>query len=152
MIRSTLSAAAAALMFVTLPVAAQTAPAAPQSASGPGTEAWLRLRGETYSAAPDSEQDPAEVSTTARLNAEVAARNVAADAQDAENAATYEAEMARSSAEAAAFETRRAQYEAELAVAAAARAAYDRARAAWESRMAACERARRVCVSTPPKG
>ena len=51
-----------------------TAPAAQAADPAPGSEAWLRLRGESYNAAPDAQQDPAEVAETVRLNAEIAAR------------------------------------------------------------------------------
>ncbi|WP_332659203.1 hypothetical protein [Brevundimonas sp.] len=150
-------AAVGALLLAAAPVLAQTT--APQAAvSGKvrtstapaGSEEWLRQRGESYSAAPDAEQDPAEVAETIRLNAGIAARNAAAERAEAEGAATYERESAQWRAETARLETQRAQYEADLAASNAARAAYERAHAAWEAEVAACERARRVCVTTPP--
>ncbi|KQY85001.1 hypothetical protein [Brevundimonas sp. Root1423] len=150
-------AAVGALLLAASPVLAQTT--APQttvsakvqtSAAPAGSEEWLRQRGETYRAAPDSEQDPAEVAETVRLNAQIAARNAAAERAEAEGAATFERESAQWRAETARLETQRAQYEADLAAANAARAAYERAQAAWEAEVAACERARRVCVTTPP--
>ena len=52
-----------------------TPPAAPAASPAPGSEEWLRLRGETYRAAPEAEQDPAEVAETSRLNAAIVARN-----------------------------------------------------------------------------
>jgi hypothetical protein len=156
MIRFTL-AAGAALLLAAAPVLAQTT--APQTTvSGkaqsagvtPGSEEWLRLRGESYSAAPDSEQNPDEVAETIRLNAGIAARNAAAEQAEAESAAAFERQNAQWREETARLETQRAQYEADLAAANAARAAYERARAAWEAEVAACERARRVCITTPP--
>ena len=150
-------AAVGALLLATAPVLAQTtAPQATvsakvQPASAPaGSEEWLRQRGESYSAAADSEQDPAEVAETIRLNAGIAARNAAAEQAEAESTATFERESARWREETARIETQRVQYEADLAAANAARAAYERAHAAWEAEVAACERARRVCVTSPP--
>lgn len=157
MTRFILAAAGVALLLAAAPVLAQTT--APQAtASGKvqtsgapaGSEEWLRQRGESYRAAPDSEQNPAEVAETIRLNAEIAARNAAAERAEAESQATFERESARWREETARIETQRVQYEADLAAANAARAAYERAHAAWEAEVAACERARRVCVTTPP--
>ncbi|WP_426027070.1 hypothetical protein [Brevundimonas sp. TWP2-3-4b2] len=157
MIRFTLTAGVA-LLLAAAPVLAQTTvPQATVSAKvqtsspSPGSEEWLRQRGESYSAAPDAEQDPAEVAETIRLNAAIAARNAAADRAEAEGAATYERESAQWREQTARLETQRVQYEADLAAANAARAAWERARAAWEAEVAACERARRVCVTTAPK-
>jgi len=152
-----LLAAGGALLLAAAPVVAQTTQ--PQSTvSGKvqvspapaGSEEWLRQRGETYSAAPDAEQNPVEVAETIRLNAEIAARNAAAEQAEVESAATYERQSAQWREETARLETQRAQYEADLAAANAARAAYERARAAWEAEVAACERTRRVCVTAPP--
>ena len=96
MIRFTLIAASA-LAMAAAPVLAQTAPAS-TAQPVPGSEEWLRLRGEMYRAAPDSEQDPAELAATARLNAEIAARNAAAaraaQAQWERDQAAWEVEMA----------------------------------------------------------
>jgi hypothetical protein len=147
----------AALVLAAAPSLAQTSP--PQAAvsartatapAAPGSEEWLRQRGESYSAAPDAEQSPAEVAETIRLNAEVVARNAAAERAEAEAAETYERQSAQWREEAARAETQRVQYEADLAAANSARAAYERAHAAWEAEVAACERARRVCITTPP--
>lgn len=161
MTRFILAAAGGALLLAAAPVLAQTtAPQATGSgkvqaptASAPapaGSEEWLRQRGETYSAAPDSEQNPAEVAETIRLNALIAARNNAAERAEAESQATFERQSAQWRAETARLETQRAQYEADLAAANAARAAYDRAMAAFEAEVAACQRARRTCVTAPP--
>lgn len=149
--------ATTALLLATAPALAQTTrpqtpPAETRSTAAPepGSEAWLRQRGESYSAASDAEQDPAEVAATARLNAVIAARNAAAEQIETEAAAAFEAENTRWRAEAARLETARAQWEADVAAADAARARYERARTAWEAEMAACRRAGRVCISTAP--
>ncbi|HST92986.1 MAG TPA: cell wall hydrolase [Brevundimonas sp.] len=151
MIRFT--AAATAVVLAAAPVLAQTTPpqapvraAASPSSPAPGTEEWLRLRGETYRAAPDSEQDPAEVARTIKLNSEIAARNQAADRADAEAAATFERQSAQWREEAARLETQRVQWEADAAAAEAARLRYERDRAAWEAEVAACQRNPRGCV------
>lgn len=143
--------ALAALVMAAAPVWAQTAPAAPASAVTPGSEEWLRLRGESYNRAPESQQDPAEVAATARLNAEIAARNEAAAETEARATATWETETARWRAEAARLETERVQWEANTAAANAARAQWERDNAAWEAAMAACRRSGRTCISTPPR-
>lgn len=98
----------------------------------PGTAAMLRAKGEAYSRAPDSEQNPAEVATTARLNTEVAAGNAAA--AQAETAAVVDYKT-----EASAAATADAQYDAEMQAIMEARANYDRARTTWEGLIAACE-------------
>jgi hypothetical protein len=51
--------------------------------------AALELKGETNGPAPDSEQNPVEVSITQRLNAQVAERNELADQTDRANAAAH---------------------------------------------------------------
>ncbi|MCS6627510.1 hypothetical protein N0B44_31860 [Roseibacterium beibuensis] len=149
MIRQTLMAAAA-LTLAAAPVLAQTAP--PQQVSGvqPGSEEWLRLRGEMYNRAPDSEQDPAEVAATARLNAEIAARNAAAAEAETGAMAAFEDRNAAWRAETARLETERAQWEANVAAANAAQAQWERERAAWEAEMDACRRSGRVCLTPPP--
>lgn len=147
MIRLTLTAAVA-LTLAAVPVLAQTAPS--PTGVQPGSEEWLRLRGEMYNRAPDSEQDPAEVAATARLNAEIAARNAAAAEAETEALASFEDSNAAWRAETARLETERVQWEANAAAANAAQAQWERERAAWEAEMAACRRAGRVCVSAPP--
>ena len=110
-------AAVTALMLAAAPVVAQTtpaqapvqrttpqqtiAPSAPASSPTPGSEEWLRLRGESYSAAPEVEQDPTEVAETIRLNAGIAARNEAAERREIEGTAAWQAEDARWCAEVA---------------------------------------------------
>ena len=148
MIRLTLTAAAV-LTLAAAPVLAQTAPS-PTSAQ-PGSEEWLRLRGEMYSRAPDAEQDPAEVAATARLNAEIAARNAAAAEAEAGAMAAFEDRNAAWRAETARLETERAQWEANYAAARDAQAQWEREQAAWEAQMEACRRSGRVCVTAPPR-
>ncbi len=116
----------------------------------PGSEEWLRQRGESYHRAPDAEQNPAEVAATVQLNAEVAARNAAAAQTEAEAQAAWESEDAKWRAEAAAAETARAQWEADVAAAEAAQAQYERERAAWEAAVARCRASGRRCVTAPP--
>ena len=147
MIRLTLTAAAA-LAIAAPSVLAQTPP--PANAE-PGSQEWLRLRGEMYSRAPDSEQDPAEVAATARLNAEIAARNAAAAEAETDASASFEERNAQWRAETARLETERAHWEANVAAANAARAQWERDNAAWEAEMEACRRSGRVCLTPPPK-
>ena len=142
--------AATALALAAGPVLAQTAPSKPAANVEPGSPEWLRLRGEQYHRAPDSEQNPAEVAATARLNAEIAARNAAAADGEAQASASWEERNAQWRAETARLETERAQWEANNAAASAARAQWERDNAAWEAEMAACRRSGRVCVTTPP--
>jgi len=155
-------AAATALLLAAGPVIAQTTPPqaptqrttpqqtpaqAPVSNPAPGSQEWLRLRGESYSAAPEVEQDPAEVAETIRLNAAIAARNAAAERREIEGTAAWQAEDARWRAETARLETQRAQWEAD---AAAPRPRHERERAAWAAEVAACQRSPRSCVSRSP--
>ena len=141
---------AAALALAAAPVFAQTPPSAPPPNAQPGSEEWLRLRGEQYSRAPDSEQNPDEVAATVRLNAEIAARNAAAAEAEAEGSSAYEERNARWRAETARLETERAQWEANNAAATAARAQWERDNARWEAEMAACRASGRVCVMPAP--
>lgn len=143
-----LTAVALTAAFATA-VAAQTAPAqtAPTQ-DPPGLEAQLRAKGEAYSRAPDSEQIPAEVATTAQLNAQVAAQNEAAELMEQRGAmASAEAEAALNvEAEAA-----NQRYLADKAAYDAAQAEYEQARATWEALIRACvESGRANCESAPP--
>ena len=128
-----------------------TLPAAPATSPAPGSEEWLRLRGETYRAAPEAEQDPAEVAETSRLNAAIVARNNAAERRENEAIAAWQAENTRWRAEVARLETERAQWEADAAASEAARLRYERERAAWAAEVAACERSPRTCGTSTPK-
>lgn len=135
---------AAAPTFALVP---QTRPAVP---APPGSEEWLRLRGEAYSRAPDSKQIPAEVAATARLNAEVAARNDAAARAEAQGQADFAAQNARWREENARVQADQADWQAATAAVAQARAQWERDHAAWEAEMAACRSSGRVCVTPPP--
>lgn len=145
---TTLTAVALTAAFATA-VGAQTAPTqtAPTQ-DPPGLEAQLRAKGEAYSRAPDSEQNPAEVSATAQLNTQVAAQNEAAELMERRSAeAGAEAETAVT-AEAAEASRR---YEADTAAYEAAQAEYMRARETWEGLIQACVASgRRDCTPPPP--
>mgnify|MGYP003575576518 CR=1 FL=1 len=143
----------AALMLVAAPAAAQqatpaaTAPsAAPAGDPGPGSGEWLRVRGETYPSGPESAQDPAEISATARLNEEIAARSAAAEQSDAVDRAHADAERERWREETARANTARVQWESDTAAANAAQAQWERDRAAYEAEVAACRAASRRCI------
>lgn len=144
MIRTTLTAAVA-LALAAVPALAQSA-----GSPTPGSEEWLRLRGEQYHRAPDSKQNPAEVAATARLNAEIAARNAAADEADAQARAAYEQANARWREESARAEAQRSQWQADSTASGSAQAQWARDHAAWEAEMAACRAAGRVCDMAPP--
>lgn len=157
MTRLPLACAAAVLTLAAAPAIAQQAKtvapmAAPQQAPAPavGSEEWLRQRGETYSAAPDSAQDPAEVEATSKLNAGNAAQAEAAERADAEARAAFEAENQRWREQQARSSTARAQWEADVAAADAARARWERERAQWEAEIAACRATNRACVVSEP--
>ena len=132
------------------PVAASAPQEAGQASPAPGSEAWLRLKGETNRQAPDSRQDPAELAATARLNAEIAARNQAAAEAEAEAQVSWEQAEAERREQAARLATERAQWEAANEANLAAQAQWERDNAAWEARMAACRAAGRVCVTPNP--
>lgn len=155
MIRSPL-ACALVLTLAAAPAIAQsgkptTAPATQSAQPTPGSEEWLRQRGETYSAAPDSAQVPEEVAATSKLNAGGAASAEAAERADAQARAAFEAESERWRQEASRAGTARAQWEADAAAANAAQAQWERDRAAWEAQAAACRASRRTCIiSRPP--
>lgn len=147
----------AALTLAVAPAMAQTAPQAakpaaePQAAApAPGSDEWLRQRGETYHSAPESAQDPAEVSATAKLNESIATRNAAAEQAEAADQARFDSETQRWQADSARSSTARVQWESDVAAANAAQAQWERDRAAWEREMAACRAAGRRCVMPAP--
>jgi hypothetical protein len=121
---------------------------APQTRTSASTEAALELKGETNGPAPDSEQNPVEVSITQRLNAQVAERNELADQTDRANAAAHaeavheykeekadvEAETERQQIDARINAQSRAEYDADQ------EARYQKAMADWRATVAACER------------
>jgi hypothetical protein len=148
-------ACAAALTLAAAPVFAQSArqdaaSADPKSAQpAPGSDEWLRLRGESYRAAPDSEQTPEELAATSKLNASVAASAEAAERADADAQAAFEAESERWRAEASRASTAQAQWEADVAAAEAARVQWERDQARWEREVAACRASNRTCIVPP---
>ena len=154
MTRTTATAAAlAALMMVAAPALAQTAKPtdAPQAtAPTPGSEEWLRQRGESYHSAPESAQDPAEVTATAKLNEGIAARNDAAEQADAAEENRFNSENQRWQDDAARSNTARVQWEADVAASNAAQAQWERERAAYDAEVAACRASGRRCILTPP--
>ena len=126
-----LSLACAAFALTALPAAAQTVP-------DPEADARMQARGEAYSRAEDSEQDPAELERTRLLNAEIAARNLAAEEREAADNAAYAAALEASALaeeayrrDVAAAETARANHQAAVSAADAARMAWEADRAAW---------------------
>lgn len=131
------------------------APKAPPTQSGsvapePGSEEWLRQRGESYHSAPESAQDPAEVEATGRLNAEIVASNAAAASLESEEQAEYDRAQANYQEDLADAEAAQRQWEADKAAADAAHAEWVRAREVWENMVRACERSgRRDC--RPPR-
>ncbi len=147
----------AALTMAVPPAMAQSAKpqAAPQpapqaEAPTPGSEEWLRQRGETYHSAPESAQDPVEVSATAKLNEGIAARNDAAEQAEAAEHARFNSENQRWQDDTARSNTARVQWEADVAAANAAQAQWERDRAAYDAEVAACRASGRRCILTPP--
>ncbi|MFN3557747.1 MAG: cell wall hydrolase [Brevundimonas sp.] len=146
----------ATLMMTAAPALAQsarpaaetqsTAPAAP----APGSDDWLRQRGESYHSAPESAQDPAEVSATAKLNESIAARNAAAEQAEAAEQARFNSENQRWQDDAARSSTARVQWEADVAAANAAQARWERERAAYDAEVAACRASGRTCITPGP--
>lgn len=145
----------AALMMVAAPaLAQQTAKPTPQAATPqtptPGSDDWLRQRGESYHSAPESAQDPVEVTATAKLNEGIAARNEAAEQADTAEETRFNSENQRWQDDTARSNTARVQWEADTAAANAAQAQWERQRAAYEAEVAACRASGRRCILTPP--
>ena len=157
------AAAVSALMLAASPAAvlAQTAPApapadnavsallgAPQASPAPAepttAAAALEARGETNGPAPDSAQNPVEVTITQRLNAEIVRRDELADQTDRANQAAVaeykeavadnQAERERIAIDAQINAQSRAEYDADQ------EARYQKAMADWRATTAACER------------
>jgi hypothetical protein len=152
MTRTLVGLAALTLLVAAPAVAQQSTPAAaaPRPAEpAVGSEEWLRQRGETYHSAPESEQDPAEVAATAKLNEGISARNTAAAETEAADQARYDTENQRWREDTARADTARVQWEADVAAAAAAQAQWERDRAAYDARVAACRATGRQCIVTP---
>jgi hypothetical protein len=137
----------ATLLGSTAPPPAQ-AQAQAQAQQNPASAAALELKGETNGPAPDSEQNPVEVSITQRLNAQVAERNELADQNDRateaanaeavheyrEQKADVQAEIERQQIDAQINAQSRAEYDADQ------EARYQKAMADWRATVAACER------------
>jgi len=117
--------------------------ALPATSQDAATNAALRAKGEAYHRAPDSEQIPAEVAETARLNAAiVAANNQAAAQEEADRTEFLEAQVrhqAQVDAAAEAHASAEMQHEAEVEMSAEARARHAQAMADWRATVAACE-------------
>ncbi|GEM_PF-276773 len=119
-----------------------------RTSAAASTDAALELKGETNAPAPDSEQNPAELSITARLNSEVAARDELADQTDRANQAAYarsqseykeavadrQAEIERQAIDTQINAQSRAEYNAEQ------EDRYQKAMADWRATVAACDR------------
>jgi hypothetical protein len=117
-------------------------PAATPSAA---RDAELRALGETYRRSGDEEQDPGELARTQALNAEIAARNDAAQRSDAEAQANWQAAQDRYQSAVAAREAEIARIDAETAAQQARfareRAEWERVNAAYQAELAACRAA-----------
>lgn len=143
-----LTTAAAVLALIAGSALAQTAPRTP------AVEAQLRARGEQYHRAPDSRQNPAEVSVTQRLNADVVLRNEQADraddvtrAHNAEEEAAYRADRAEYREQVADTRAENERREIDATIDAGSRAEfnadqqarYEKAMADWRATTRACE-------------
>lgn len=147
---TTLTAVALTAVFATA-AAAQTGPVTAQTAphqDPPGLEAQLRAKGEAYSRAPDSEQNPTEVATTVQLNTQIAAQNEAAALMEQREASVNSEVNSEVDAE---FERANQRYLADKAAHDANQAEYMRAREAWDGLIQACVASgRRDCTPPPP--
>lgn len=143
----------AAALALSSAATAQTPPAPAQDPTDARTQAELLARGQAYSRAPDSEQDPAEVAETVRLNQQIVANNDRAAAVEAKAEAGAEASFAAGQVIEAQNVEAEARYQAEVDAYEARRIEYERARATWEGLIAACERSgRRDCRDAVPVG
>lgn len=160
MIRPAFTAAAftAFALGLTVPAAAQvqsqsTAQPAPQAAPlDDAAQARLRAQGEAYHRAPDSAQNPDELTRTQILNAEIAAGNMAAADEEREAAAFHAQAVASHQEEEERAAGARAEYEATLRASEAAQARYNEMYAAWEAQVRACNAGdRRGCAAGPAR-
>lgn len=135
-----------AALTATAALALAAGPVLSQSAA-PSVDAQLRARGEEYHRAPDTEQNPAEVTATQRLNTAVAVRNDIADQTEQADAeavldanvaarAEYSEDVAETRAENA---RRRAETRAAGAFNAEQQARYEKAMVDWRATVRACE-------------
>ncbi|HEX8472120.1 MAG TPA: cell wall hydrolase [Brevundimonas sp.] len=127
----------------------QEAPPTPELATPAATaNAALEARGETNGPAPDSAQNPVELTITQRLNAEVVRRDEMADQTDRTNQAEYKAEVAEYKEAVADNQAERERIVIDAQINTQARAEYDadqesryqKAMADWRATNAACER------------
>lgn len=97
------------------------------------------LRGEANAEASDAEQDPAEVSTTRALNAEIVAQNDLAANQERADRDAYQAQLDANAAELRAIEAQvAAESRAQADLYAAQQAEYERRMALWREVSEAC--------------
>jgi hypothetical protein len=134
------------ILIAVLSVTALAGPALGQTAPDPYAprdpvelEAYLRARGEAYHRAPDAQQDPEELRRTMALNAEIAARNAAAEAEERSSAEAYAKAESLYREQMSAAEAARLNHEADVRAAEAAQAQYERDYAAWQARARACQ-------------
>lgn len=95
----------------------------------------------------DGDSDPAAEAVTARLNAEIAARNEAAAAAEGRALVEYEAALAAHADAVARREAVEAERERAIRE---AEAAHQADMAAWRARVAACAAGNRSACGTPP--
>ena len=123
--------------------------AAPAATSAAATAAAvLEAKGETNGPAPDSAQNPVELTITQRLNAEVARRDELATQTDRANQAEYKAEVAEYKEAVADNQAERERIAIDAQINTQSRAEYDadqearyqKAMADWRATNAACER------------
>lgn len=128
----------------------QTPPAPEPDAapSAPTAATALELKGETNGPAPDSAQNPVEITITQRLNAEVARRDEMAAQTDRTNQAEHQAEVAEYKEAVADNQAERERIAIDAQINAQSRAEYDadqedryqKALADWRATNAACQR------------
>ena len=120
----------------------------PASAQQSPAAAALEARGETNGPAPDSAQNPVELTITQRLNAEVARRDEMADQTDRANQAEHAADVAEYKAAVADNQAERERIGIDARINAQSRAEYDadqearyqKAMADWRATNDACQR------------
>ena len=132
------------------PVSSPPAPtrSSPASAQQSPAAAALEARGETNGPAPDSAQNPVELTITQRLNAEVARRDEMADQTDRANQAEHAADVAEYKEAVADNQAERERIGIDAQINAQSRAEYDadqearyqKAMADWRATNDACQR------------
>ena len=129
------------------PAPEQSTPAATAPVATPAAAA-LEAKGETNGPAPDSAQNPVELTITQRLNAEVVAQDQLAEQADRANQAEYKAEVAEYKEAVADNQAERERIAIDAQINTQSRAEYDadqearyqKAMADWRATNAACER------------